>query len=73
MLWKQHRDLLPPYWQDIACLRPSDQQLSKVKKENIMREDNNSRIKKMKEEQSKQHTAEKMSSDFAEEDEGHSV
>ena len=73
MLWKQHRDLLPQYWQDIDCPRPNDQQLSKVKKEKIMREDNNSRIKKMKKERAKQRTAEKMSSDFAEEDEGHSV
>jgi len=73
MLWKQHRDLLPLYWQDIACPKPSDQQLSKVKKEKIMREDNNTKIKKMKKERSRQRSAEKMTSAFQEEYEGHSV
>jgi len=47
-LWKQHQDLLPQYWQDIACPKPSDQPLLKVKKEKIMREDNNTKIKKWK-------------------------
>ena len=49
MLWKQHRDLLPVFWQDKTCPAPTTQQLSKVKKEKVMRDERNTEIKKNEE------------------------
>ena len=73
MLWKQHRDLLPVFWQDKTCPAPTTQQLSKVKREKVMREERNTEIKKMKREKTKERQAQRMSSDFQDEDDGHSV
>ena len=44
MLWKSHRDILPQFWQDKTCPKPTKHQLPKVKREKVMREVRNTEI-----------------------------